>query len=101
MLHWLILVPYYFVGSLTALPLLILICRLARLKASINALVGTAIGIAVAGIVMPLAGHCVDRRALSGRPMLVLIVLSFAFAAADAALAGRLPLPLDKELQEL
>ena len=33
--------------------------------------------------------------------MLIMILLSFVFAAADAALVERLPLPLDNELQEL
>ena len=33
-LHWFILIPFYFFGSLAALPFLIVVCRLLRLKVS-------------------------------------------------------------------
>ncbi len=100
-LHGLILIPYYFFGSLAALPLLMVICRLLRLKLSINALVGAAIGLSLVMIVVPLACHWLELAAFAGRGMLVLGVLSFLFAAVDVALAQRLPLPLDEELQAL
>ncbi|HVO26488.1 MAG TPA: hypothetical protein VMW56_22995 [Candidatus Margulisiibacteriota bacterium] len=100
-LHWFILIPFYFFGSLAALPLLILICRLLRLKVSINALVGTAIALSIAGIAIPLACDWVDLAALRGRHMLALGVLSILLAAVDAALVNTLPLPLDQELQDL
>ncbi len=100
-LHWLIVIPYYFVGALAALPLLVLTCRLFRVKVSINALVGAAIALAVAGVVLPLVCGTVDIRALSGRPLLLLICASLLLAAIDAALTESLPLPLDSELREL
>jgi hypothetical protein len=100
-MHWFILVPYYFFGSLAALPCLIVICRLLRLKVPINALVGTAIALSIAGIAIPLACDWVDLTSFRGGPMLVLGVLSMLLAAVDAALVNALPLPLDKELQEL
>ena len=100
-LHWFILVPFYFFGSLAALPLLIIVCRLLRLKASINALVGIAIALSVGGIVIPLACDWVDLVAFRGGPMLALGVLSMVLAAVDAALLHVLPLPLDQELQDL
>jgi len=100
-LHWFILIPFYFFGSLAALPLLIVVCRLLRLKVSINALVGMAIALSVAGIAVPLACHWVDLTSFRGGPMLVLGVLSMLLAAVDAALANALPLPLDQELQDL
>jgi hypothetical protein len=99
--HWLILIPYYFVGTLAALPLLILASRLLRLKVSVNTLVGGAIGLSLIAIIVPLLCGWVEVRAFTGRPMVVLVLLSFAFAAADLALAQRLPLPLDEELKEL
>jgi hypothetical protein len=99
--HWLIVVPYYFVGTLAVLPMLIVLCRLVRLKVPINALVGAAIVLTLAGIIIPLAAGLVSLTAFTGRPMLILIVLSFVFAAVDAALHERLPLPLDHDLQEL
>lgn len=100
-LHWLIVIPFYFFGSLAALPLLIVICRLLRLKVSINTLVGAAIALSIAGIVIPLAADWVDLTALRGRQMLALAVLSMLLVAVDAALVNALPLPLDKELQDL
>ena len=100
-LHWLIVVPYYFVGALAALPLLMLMCRLARAKVSINAVVGAAIGVTVAAIVVPLACGWLDLSAFTGRPLLLLLLASLLLAALDAALAERLPLPLDTELRDL
>ncbi len=100
-LHWLIVVPYYFIAALAALPLLILTCRLLRAKVSINALVGAAIVFAVAGVALPLACGIVDMSALTGRPLLLLICASLIFAAIDAALSESLPLPLDGELRDL
>jgi len=100
-LHWLILIPYYFVGTLAALPLLILVCRLIRLKVAINVLVGCAISVSLAAIVVPLACKWIDLRAFTGRPMLVLVLLSFLCAALDGVLARRLPLPLDDEIRAL
>lgn len=100
-LHWLILVPFYFFGTLAILPLLIVITRLLRLKVSINALVGTAIALSIAGIAVPLACDWIDLVSFRGRGMLALGVLSMVLAAVDAALANLLPLPLDQELQDL
>jgi hypothetical protein len=99
--HWLIVVPYYFVGALAALPLLMLMCRLVRAKVSLNALVGTAIGVTVAAIVVPLVCGWLDLSAFTGRPLLLLVIASLLFAALDAALAERLPLSLDTELRDL
>jgi hypothetical protein len=100
-LHWFILIPFYFFGSLAALPLLIVTCRLLRLKVSINALVGTAIALSIGGIAIPLACNWVDLTAFRGRQMLALGVVSMLLAAVDAALMNMLPLPLDRELQDL
>ena len=101
MLHWLILIPFYFFGSLAALPLLILIARLLRLKVSINALVGIAIAISIAGLAIPLACDWVDLVSLRGRHLLLLGGVSLVLAAIDAAMVKVLPLPLDQELQDL
>jgi len=100
-LRWLILVPYYFVGALAALPLLMLLCRVVRAKVSINALVGTAIGSTVAAIGVPLVCGWLDLSAFTARPLLLLLIASVLLAALDGALVERLPLPLDKDLREL
>jgi hypothetical protein len=60
-----------------------------------------AIGLALVGVLAPLACHWVGLAAFTGRPLLALAVLSLLFGAIDAALTPRLPLSLDKELNEL
>ena len=100
-LHWFTLIPFYFVGSLAALPFLMVVCRLLRVKLSINTLAGAAIVLSVGGIAIPLACGWVDLTAFRGRQMLALGVLSVLLAAVDAALVNVLPLPLDQELQDL
>jgi len=100
-MHGLILLPYYFIGALAALPVLIVVCRLLRVNAGINTLVGGAIGLTLTALVVPLAAGWVHLAAFSGRPMLLLILLSLGCAALDALLAPKLPLSLDRELQEL
>jgi hypothetical protein len=101
MMHGLIVVPYYFVGPLAVLPLLMVISRLWRLQVAINTLVGGALVLTFVSIVVPLALKWVSLAAFTGRPLAVLILLSFLFTALDAALARALPLPLDDELSEL
>jgi hypothetical protein len=100
-MHWLILLPYYFIGPMAALPLLILVARVSRLKVSINTLTAGAIVLSVAAIVIPLASGWLDKSAFTGRPLALLLLLSFLFAAVDTALAGRLPLSLDNQLNDL
>ena len=100
-MHWFIVIPYYFVGALATLPFLMIVCRLIRAKVSINALVGAAIAFSLAVLVVPLVCGWLDISAFTGRPLLVLVLASLLFAAIDAFLTERLPLPLDKELQEL
>ena len=101
MLHGLIVVPYYFLGPLATLPLLMVVSRLLRLKLTINTLVGGAIVLTLVSIIVPLLFKWVSVDAFTGRPLAILVLLSFVFTALDAALAARLPLPLDNELREL
>jgi len=101
MLHGLILIPYYFFGALAALPLLMIVCRVIRLKVPIHVLVGIAIASSVGGIALPLILDLVDLQAFTARPMLLLGLASFVLAAIDGLLEPVLPLPLDKELQQL
>jgi len=86
---------------LAALPLLMVVSRLLRLKVAINTLVGGAIVLTLASIVVPLSFKWVTLSAFTGRPLAVLMLLSFALTVIDAALSKVLPLPLDDELREL
>jgi putative exporter of polyketide antibiotics len=99
--HWLILVPYYFFLALTLLALLVVVCRLARVKANINTLVGVAIALGVAIPIGLLALDVIDLAHLKALPMLVLAAASMVLAGIDVVLSRLLPLPLDQDLQEL
>lgn len=100
-MHWLILLPYYFIGPMAALPLMILVARISRLKVSINTLTAGAILLSVAAMAVPLAAGWLEPSAFTGRPLAFLLLLSFLFAVVDTALAGRLPLALDSQLTDL
>jgi hypothetical protein len=99
-LHWLVLIPFYFFGSLTLLQSLILAARLLRLRISVDPLVIGACTLAIGLIVIPLVAGWVTLDAYRGRVLLVLIATSFAVAGLDALLQSVLPLPLDEELRE-
>ncbi len=100
-MHWLVLLPYYFIGSIAALPLLVLLGRLLRLQLSVNTLVGGAIVLTLVAISLPLASGWMTVAAFSGRPLLLLLVASLVFAALDLALSHRLPSRVDDELRDL
>jgi len=99
--HWLILIPCYFFGAMTLLALFMTCSRLLRLTVPIDWLVGIAIAGAVSAIVLPLALDLVDLHAVSGRAVLALGLASFALTGLDAAIARLLPLPLDRDLEQL
>lgn len=98
-LHALILIPFYFCAAIFALPALIVVTRVLRIKVGINPLVYLAIGSAVAGIIVPLAAGLVPLHAYNGRGLLVMVIGSLLLAAVDSLLKRALPLPLDDELQ--
>jgi len=98
-LHALILIPFYFCSAIFALPVLVVLARVLRIKVGINPLVYLAIGSAVAGIVVPLAAGLLPLRAYNGRGLLILVLGSLVLAAVDSLLKRALPLPLDDELQ--
>lgn len=98
-LYALILIPFYFCGALALLPVLVVLARILRLPIGINPLVYTAIGGAVAAIVLPLALDIVDLHSFRGRILVALVLVSMAFGGIDWALKKFLPLPLDEELE--
>jgi len=99
--HWLILIPCYFFLAMSLLAGVMLLSRILRMKLPIDWLVGAAIALAVALTVGPLALDLVDLHEISARAVLLLGVGSFVLAGIDAALARVLPLPLDRDLEQL
>lgn len=97
----LILIPYYFVGALAAMPLLLVASRMLRLTVAINTLTLGALAFTVVAIALPLAVGWLELRQFTAWPLAAIILLSFVLAALDSLLARVLPLPLDQELREL
>src|SRR5262245_37513411 len=100
MLHWLIVVPFYFFGSITLLLSFILAARLLRLRVSVDPLVTGACALAIGLVVVPLVAGWVTLDAYAGRVLVGLIVASFALAGLEGFLQPLVPLPLDEELRE-
>ena len=99
--HWLIVVPYYFFLALTLLPLLMVLTHVVRAKVSLGTLATITFVLSVAGVAVPLIADWIDLAHLTGRPLLGLVVASFALVALDGMLAHRRRLPLDEELDAL
>jgi len=99
--HWLIVIPYYFFAALAALLLLTVIARLTRARVPANALVLAAVSLSLAVLVAPLLTGWTTLAQYTGRPLLLIVVGSFALAGLDVILQQWLPLPLDKELDAL
>lgn len=97
-LHWLILFPYYFFLALAYLSVLMVIARLARIKASINTFVGISIVVSLIDLIVLFAFDFVTIDDFRFLPLLAIFAVSLVFAALDHLLQGRLPLPLDEEL---
>ena len=99
--HWLLLIAFYFFIALNLLLLLTVVSRFLRARTSINLLVITAvIAAAVITVLPPVTGwtRVADYRATQ---LLLLLLSSFVLALVDVSLERRLPLALDKELEEL
>ncbi len=101
MLHYLILIPYYFFGALTLTACLLPVCRLLSLRLPIAYLVGTGVLGTVGGLIATLATHHVSIEHFGFVPLLILLAASYLLATVDAALARWRKLPLDDELASL
>lgn len=99
MLHWFILIPYYFFLALSVALLLVLLARLVRARVSASHLVTAAVLLALAGVSLPLATGWATIDDYTTRGFVVLAVASFLLAALDTLLGSALPLPLDRELE--
>ena len=99
--HWLLLIGYYFFAALTCLLVLMLLGRVLRASVTINTLVMGAIGVSLIAIVLPLLLGWARLADYTGARLLLLGLSTFVLAALDVALQRWLPLPLDRELEEL
>ncbi len=100
-LHWMIVIPYYFFGALALLLLMMVLTRLVRAKLSINSLVMAAVTVSLGLMVLPLIVGWATLAEYTTRQLVILAAVSFALAAVDVLLQTWLPLPLDRELEEL
>ena len=100
-MHWLIVIPLYFFAALALLLSLMLVSRLLRLRVSVNPLVTIAVTVSLALIVAPVVIGWATLDSYTGRVLLVLMLSTFAMALIDTFLQTYLPVPLDKELEEL
>lgn len=99
MLHWLILIPYYFFLALSLALSFVLVARLVRAPLSANHLVTAAVLLALGGVSLPLATGWAVIDDYTTRGFVLLATASFLLAALDTLLATALPLPLDRELE--
>jgi hypothetical protein len=101
MLHWLILIPYYFFLALTVSLLLVLLARFSRVRVPANYLVSAAVLLAIGAVALPLVTGRATLADYTARGFVVLAAASFLLATLDTILASVLPLPLDQELKGL
>jgi len=100
-LHYLVLIPYYFFGALVLTAAAIFVCRLLNWKIPVAYLVGFGVVGTVVGLFVTLATYHVSIDDFRFVPLLLLALASIVLATADAALARWRRLPLDDELQGL
>jgi hypothetical protein len=98
--HWLVVVPFYFFSAILMFLVLALVSRLVRLQIGANALAITAVVLALAVVATPLAAHWIGLAQLTARPLLALTAATFLLAALDTLLQPLLPLPVDRELSD-
>ena len=100
-MHWLVVIPFYFFGALATFLVLALASRVLRLRVGANGLAIAAVILGVGVVAVPLAADWIDLAHLGGRRLLVLGVATFVLAALDTALQSLLPLPADRDLDNL
>jgi hypothetical protein len=99
-MRWLIVVPFYFFGSITMLLSFILAARLLHLRVALAPLVTGAVALVAGVIAVPLVTGWMTLDEYGGRGLIVLIAASFSLAALETFVRSSVPLPLDEELSE-
>lgn len=97
MLHWLIVIPYYFLGAILLAGLLAVACRLLRVAASMDRLAAVATIGSIAALTLLIATGAVGIGELTLLPLLVLGLISFVVAGLDALLAPGRPLASERD----
>ena len=92
MLHWLIVVPYYFFGAFVLAGLLSVVSRLLRLEVTMDRIATVAVLGSIVGLAALLASPIVRLDDLDLVPLLGLFLASFVLAGLDAALQSSRPL---------
>ena len=98
MLHWLVVIPFYFFAALGVFLLLSLATRILRLKVGANALATAAVILAVGVVAVPLSLDWLDAHHFGGRRLLFLGGVTFALAGLDTLLQSLLPSRVDSDL---
>ena len=98
MLHWLVVIPFYFFSALAVFLLLALVSRILRLKVGANTIATTAVCLAVLVVAVPLMADWTDLEHLSGLRLLMLGAATLVLAGLDTLLQSLLPSPIDAEL---
>jgi len=95
MLHGLILIPYYFLGTMCLVALITLLCRVIRLNTSGGAFVPLAVAISVGAITISLVTGWATLADFHWKGVVALMASSFVLAGLDAGLKKVLPLTCD------
>lgn len=101
MLHYLILIPYYFFGALALTAFGMIVCRVLGLRVPVAYLVGGGVAGTVAGLFGTLATYHVSIDDFRLLPLLALVAASLLLATIDALLQRWRHVPFDDELQGL
>jgi len=96
-----LVIPFYVFTAIGVFLVLSLLCRVLRLKLSAHSLAVTAVIAGIFVVLFPLFEHLIDLPDLTGRKMIILLVITFGLAALDAVLERFLPLPFDDELADV
>jgi len=99
--HWLLLIPFYFFSALASLLVLVLVSRATRLRASISTLATAAVVLGLAFASVPILTGWLQLADYTVGRMFILVAFTGVLTLVDTLLRPSLPLPLDKELQEL
>ncbi|MEA2626607.1 MAG: hypothetical protein QOD06_2652 [Candidatus Binatota bacterium] len=98
-MRWLILVPYYFFGSILLGFAALLVSRFARANVDLGRLAAGASIVSVAAVALPLIAGWTTIDHYRALPMLSIGLVSALVAAVDLLVARSLPLGADEELE--